>query len=74
MASTRKAAQEPPRAIASRPLGRVGWAEVSHYGSWLSGLCGQQAQTWLEQDACPGFSEGRLPTLPPESCLGDAGA
>ena len=74
MASARKAAQEPPRAIASWPLGRAGWAEVSHYGRWLSGLCGLQARTWLEQDACPGFSEGRPPTPPPESCLGDAGA
>lgn len=40
-----QAAQEPPWAITSQPLGRDGWAEVSHYGSWLSGLCGQESWT-----------------------------
>lgn len=40
-----QAAQGLPRAISSQPLGRDGWAEVSHYGSWLSGLCGQKPWT-----------------------------
>lgn len=40
-----QAAREPPWAITSQPLGRDGWAEVSHYGSWLSGLCGQESWT-----------------------------